>query len=566
MDIAKQIVDQRLGKIINDYPEVFGDSEEKNISKAFLLLGIASYLDLEISEAEQYITDGSYDGGFDAAYIEENSDSQLNVVLFQSKYTRDLDKDTNFPANAVEKAVNTVKMVFDPSSTLILNDKSRKTVDEIRSFILDGKIPFVTFVMLNNGLAWTVDGQNCIDNNFKNQNQVFFQHFNHNDIIKYVTKNKSIATQFHLSGAATHENFNYKSVMIGRIAVSEIYSLMEQYGDALLEKNIRKYLGKNAVNNAIANTLLDDNKKSNFFFYNNGVTFICNKLSYNALQKQDWIVKVEGLQIINGGQTCKTIYQTIKENSDKDYSDVYVLMRLYELGEGENIIEDITYATNSQNPVDFRDLKSNDEKQVLLEKGAHELGYTYRRKREEGSSTENSIPIGVAASSVLAVWRDEPHVARYRKNDLFSSLYNKIFDNLNAAQMILAVKIFRFCDTMRKRPSNNASISALRPFSAHYTANILGKLLLEKNNLALKDISHKNFLELVSFFENNKNELYTVAENMLLKMISDNFGTKELYKLDGRTLAAPFRRFDLMLRYVNNAEWWKSYLVVSNIL
>ena len=110
MDIAKQIIDQRVNKILEENPELFSDSDaERKKSKAFLLLGVAAYLDIDIAEAVQYITDGGSDGGFDAAYIEDAQDSQLNVVLFQSKYSRKLDSDSNFPANAVEKAVNTVK-------------------------------------------------------------------------------------------------------------------------------------------------------------------------------------------------------------------------------------------------------------------------------------------------------------------------------------------------------------------------------------------------------------------------------------------------------------------------
>ena len=170
MDIAKQIIDQRVNKILEENPELFSDSDaERKKSKAFLLLGVAAYLDIDIAEAVQYITDGGSDGGFDAAYIEDAQDSQLNVVLFQSKYSRKLDSDSNFPANAVEKAVNTVKCVFDPSAKIQLNDKSREKVDEIRSFILDGHIPYVTFVMLNNGLPWNTDGQNHITNAFGSQ-------------------------------------------------------------------------------------------------------------------------------------------------------------------------------------------------------------------------------------------------------------------------------------------------------------------------------------------------------------------------------------------------------------
>ena len=57
MDIAKQIIDQRVNKILNDNPELFSDvDQERKRSKAFLLLGVAAYLDIDIAEAVQWWT------------------------------------------------------------------------------------------------------------------------------------------------------------------------------------------------------------------------------------------------------------------------------------------------------------------------------------------------------------------------------------------------------------------------------------------------------------------------------------------------------------------------------
>lgn len=98
---------------------------------------------------------------------------------------------------------------------------------------------------------------------------------------------------------------------------------------------------------------------------------------------------------------------------------------------------------------------------MLLELGAKQLGYVYKRKRDN-SSNVNTIPVTVAAEAVLSVWKDMPHIARYRKNDLFDSYYNAIFTDINASQMILAVLIFRYCDTMRKKISTDPNISAFR--------------------------------------------------------------------------------------------------------
>lgn len=555
MDIAKQIVDQRVNKIIEENTHFFEETDrEKKRSKAFLLLGVSAYLDIDIEEAEQYITDGGNDGGFDAAYIVEAQDSQLNVVLFQSKYSRKLDGDSNFPANAVEKAVNTVKNIFDPSASIVLNEKSREKVEEIRSFILDGYIPYVTFVMLNNGLIWNQDAQNHIDNAFGQQKQVQFEHFNHKDIIQYINRGNPIDTQMTLFGKAIQEDFNYKRVIVGKVSVAEIYHLIEEFGDALFEKNIRRYLGRNAVNEGIINTLTDQQDRANFFFFNNGITMICDQFGYNGLQNQDWIVKMKRLQIINGGQTCKTIYQVMKDHPNEDFSQVYVLVRLYEVSDDEDIIRAITYATNSQNPVDFRDLKSNDDCQKLLERGAADLGYSYKRKRDNSLST-NAIPSTVAAEAVFAVWRGRPHLAKYKRNEFFDKYYGEIFTDLNAAQMIIAVVIFRFCDNYRKRAASDANIASQRPYSQHFLAYMLGMQLLNQCGISdLNELTHTNFESVMNCLENSKEEMYKKAEKALVSFLQRYFEGKELYEIDGRTMAAAFRRFDIIERYIKR-EW-----------
>ena len=63
----------------------------------------------------------------------------------------------------------------------------------------------------------------------------------------------------------------------------------------------------------------------------------------------------------------------MKEHPNIDFSQVYILVRLYEVNDDENIVKDITYATNSQNPIVVRDLKSNDALQSLLETSAADL-------------------------------------------------------------------------------------------------------------------------------------------------------------------------------------------------
>ncbi|WP_289021309.1 AIPR family protein [Desulfobacter postgatei] len=100
---------------------------------------------------------------------------------------------------------------------------------------------------------------------------------------------------------------------VGEVEDGEIHRLFDDHGDKLLERNIRRYLGlhTNRVNTAIHETLCDPKRSDKFYFYNNGITVVCDKFDYNAFQKSDYKVQLKNMQVINGGQTCKTIQETL---------------------------------------------------------------------------------------------------------------------------------------------------------------------------------------------------------------------------------------------------------------
>ncbi len=79
-----------------------------------------------------------------------------------------------------------------------------------------------------------------------------------------------------------------------------------------------------------------------------------------------------GMWQVSGRSNITDFEEVVK--LDKQYiSEWTILVRLYEVNDDEDIVKDITYATNSQNPIDFRDLKSNDSIQILLETSAADL-------------------------------------------------------------------------------------------------------------------------------------------------------------------------------------------------
>ena len=550
MDISKQIVDTQARNLVKDAPHFFEDypDEQHKISSAFLLLGVASYLGLDIEEASRCLTDGGEDGGFDAAFIDDTG-SELTIVLFQAKYTFNLNEDSSFPENALEKAVEAIRCIFDPAISRQLNEKSAAVVDTIHSLLYAGRIPQVTFVCLNNGAHWNKKGEDIINRAFGGQPQVSFAYYNCQDMTAAASKGRRIDVDLHLTGAATHEDFNYKSVIVGRVSVTEIANLMEKSGDEILRRNIRYYLGNSSVNSAIRNTLLDEDDNSNFFFYNNGITIICDKFSANYLQKENWIVKLENLQIINGGQTCRTIGDVVFGHPETDFSNAYVPVHIYQLDAGDTeTISKITIATNNQNPVDLRDLRANDDRQRLLAMGALGLGYAYKPKWDSLLRADSlTIPSTVGMEAVFTVWREKPFLAKYRKSEYFSTYYEMILgkgdSQLNAAQMILAVRIFRFCDAERKKKAADPEKNMLRRYDSYLKAALLGCLLLKEMGIILPSLTLQDYQRASEYLESNKSQLYSRIENTVLTCIKEHLSClqDQLMKVDGRKIASAFR-------------------------
>jgi hypothetical protein len=548
MNINASIIDQQLTGILDKHADwlPFGDATRQR-SAAFVLLCMANCLDISLEDAVDLLTEGGNDAGVDGLHIGEVDDGEFIVTVFQGKYKiNNLDGVANFPENGVQKAVNTAQVLFDPFRAVTLNEKLAPKVEEIRSLIRDAYIPKVRFVLCNNGARWNQIAQSWIDGVRKDfPGKVDFYHFNHDSIVGILQRTKAVDATMQLSGQLIVEDMNYMRVLLGRVSVQHIAELFEQHGDRLLQRNIRRYLGlhSNRVNSEIHKTLCSD-KADKFYFYNNGITVVCDKFDYNAFQRNDHQVQLKNMQIINGGQTCKTIHETLKSVPPNTCGQsAYVMVRIYQLAQdNKDFVQDITYATNSQNPVDLRDLRSNDEIQKNLELGLKDLGYAYKRQREEGGFGSNLITSSIVAEATLAIWREKPHQAKFQRKEHFGRLYEEIFNGLNPAQAILAVLIFRVVENERKRPVAEMP-PPFMPYASHYLAMLIGRELLHAHGVALKDVSHRTFPELVKRLQGNQLSYHAQAVGEVSAALKACYGDRAISL---QQLSATFRRGDLL--------------------
>ncbi|TAA74712.1 MAG: AIPR protein [Candidatus Electronema aureum] len=549
MNINASIIDQQVRALAERQKATieekvgFNNNDDKLRSAAFVVLVVKTLLDLTEEEAVECLTEGGGDFGVDAVEVGEVQDGEFGVTLFQGKYKSNLDGESNFPQTGIEKLIQAAGTLFDPYKTITVNSNLKPRIEEIRSFVADGYLPQVRVIACNNGAIWKNEAQELIENaGFGDQ--VMFEHVNHDSLVAIIKSLKPVNDTLRLTGKAIVEDYDFRRVLVGKIAVSELAALFDRHGDRLLERNIRRYLGLqgNRINEGIAYTLTMPEEQPNFYFYNNGITLTCNQFQHNALQDENWSVKLSGMQIINGGQTCKTIQRKLASGSITA-PKASVLVRIYELPKGEeDLVRNITYATNSQNPVDLRDLRSNDDRQQKLALSIKELDYSYRRQRSEVATKNTDITSGTAAEAVLSIWRHRPHQAKFMTGEHFGKLYDTIFTaDLNGAQVIIAVLLFRIAENRRKRPEADAP-EFIR-YSSCFAAMLMGDSLLSEMGIQLNQLDHRTFENARKLIENKGDEYHSAAITKIKEALLALYNDQDVSL---QRLAATFRRGDLI--------------------
>ena len=173
------------------------------------------------------------------------------------------------------------------------------------------------------------------------------------------------------------------------IFYARAYDFVEAFGSLgyqIFEPNVRSEIKDSKVNRAIKETVSTREGRRDFRHLNNGITVICE--GYSVLGPKDKPTGFEPRKpgIVNGLQTVKSLhdaYRRLKHAEQIDFQEnCLVLCRLHQEGSVRSI-DDLIKATNNQNPMKPRNLRSNDPEQRAFESLFSELGWFYERK--EGS-------------------------------------------------------------------------------------------------------------------------------------------------------------------------------------
>jgi len=449
-------------------------------SRAFLFFVLDKYFkNLNESEIDEAIIDGSGDCGIDAIFIDEKDSKRSNIYIFQSKYYESKNGfERNFEGTKVEKmkiAINELLLSnkgYEKYGNALLQDKIR-TINNI----LD---PKYIIIFCSNSDNPTKPVQKKFNKYISDLNResgkVYFDivYLHLDKIAKLLVKEEEIKINemMKFCGKYFSTDTGDARLFAGITSAEQLIRLVDKYDERMFDKNVRGFLKRsNLINQKIIQTSSSSEFSPYFVYMNNGVTITCDKFTFKGGSDSP-NVRIEGLQVVNGQQTIRSLSESCQNKSLKD--NVQVIVRLVETSD-KDLLREIIEATNSQTKVSSRDLHSNDPIQKMIERYLKSKGYFYeaRKNKFQGRKARKyRVDAERATQAYYAAKFERPAIAKDKKKILFGEEYETIFneESLDMAEFLICYLLIENVKEWNKEEKLIKKYSFLKDASLHSVA------------------------------------------------------------------------------------------------
>lgn len=295
---------------------------------------------------------------------------------------------------------------------------------------------------------------------------------------------------------------------------------------SLLYDNVRGYLGETKYNKNIKTTLKDKHK--DFFMFNNGITLTAKGI--NSTEKNSgkkYLFTINGFQIVNGGQTLRSIYKFLQSNNDLDkfvkLRESFILVRMFNIDENDTLRNSIAEYTNSQNVISPIDLKSVDNIQIQIERYFKEAKVLYARKAGELGDTELNYEYRISMerlAQILYSVNGYPDRASNQKKRLFQEYYDEIFksDRFTLEDALKYSNLFIKIEMIYKKNLKNIKYYEQKAFYIIY--------IIENENYSIEDSIDK-LEEFIDSYSSNASDARKLIQKGFKDHINKNLNIKD---------------------------------------
>ena len=468
------------------------DKELCFLSRAYAAYSLQVLASVSEDEAAESITDGINDNGIDAVCFDKISKI---LWLVQSKWKQ---KGVGEPelGDTLKFCTGIKKIIEDDFS--VCNPKILKRREMIEDALNDYTVK-IHIILAYTGdeklSSHNLDAINRLlgDLNGDSEELASFETFSLNkahQALAGLVVGKPISEEFVI------ENFGkidtpFKSIY-GCVNGSLFAQLWEKYRSRLFSENIRGFLGDSSVNEDVKNTIL--NSPNNFFYYNNGITILCDSFTKKPLSQQNaGTFDIKNLKIVNGAQTVGSIGRAYEYNPES-VAEINVFVKVISLENcPEGFGDDVTKKTNTQNKIEKRDFVSLDSEQERLKTELAIIGVNYYIKRSNDVSTDmNSCTVEDLMVAVACSLNDVDLAVIAKRevgllwNNIHTTPYTEIVKSgLSATKAWKCIQIMRSLSDYIKTRSKN-EIGRKKMCLIHSNRFVLF-ILLNQNNTLLAD-------------------------------------------------------------------------------
>lgn len=230
---------------------------------------------------------------------------------------------------------------------------------------------------------------------------------------------------------------------LGSIKIGQLKEIL--YDNALkrphqlYEYNVRHNLDTTGPNEKMTATLTNVIENFKFPLLNNGITMIVDSMS----RKGDRAIELKNIRIVNG---CQTSHVILKNCIGTDTFDEIIVPLKMISTENEDILGEITFSSNNQNPIKSENLISLNKKIIFLEKEYVEFSlvhdkdiqgkYFFERRQGQHSNINKDFVIDIPAQAkvFIASWLIKPHTALQLKDQTLFQ-YNEIINQYEESDL-----------------------------------------------------------------------------------------------------------------------------------
>ena len=532
----ERLISENAAKIKNSeygqkyYKQHFNNPDYIN-SLAISVTVLMEYYKVDSDVAIQSLTDGPNDNKIDLLYFDEETietdptfDTKfMDLIIIQAKHAQKPNSVGHITQNEVNSCIETANKILsediDTSNQSLLSQK----LYELKQLIQQNNYPSLRIhvYFATNGVIGDTIKTNTITLDGIDSRFIDATNFG-NIVTTPCTATLKVLSNKNLTNTSADQIEGF----VTETTLEHLADFYQQYNEkALLSSNVRYLLSKSQVNKSIKGTAITF--PNHFWFFNNGVSIIAEKCSIEATGTEIFNLNMIHPSIINGGQTVALASQLLKEDpaQRENLKMAKVLIRAYTTMDDVLALQ-IAQATNSQNPINVVNLKSNNpyQKKVAEYFSSQGVALIVKPGSDLTDYTDN-----ITNESLLqlyaSLYENDPAKAKLSKSAIFNMYFDKVF-NEEQENNNVEKKLYRCYQLWVLLKKSNINV----PWFKHGVYAFLYTIKNICPNLLNEDICEK---ETEKNFSDNISATISIIENIIKQktdMLKERFSYNNLFK------------------------------------